>query len=54
MRRGALIVGSGRGSLGTDLLRLPRLALDFVTWVPRYLIRRSSRNPNSQRSSNDH
>jgi hypothetical protein len=54
MRRGALIVGSGRGSLGTDLLRLPRLALDFVTWVPRYLIRRSSRNSNSERSSNDH
>src|SRR6202011_2950519 len=44
MRRGALIVGSGRHSLGTDLLRLPRLALDFVTWFPRYLIRKSSRN----------
>jgi hypothetical protein len=41
MRRGALIVGSGHRSLGTDLLRLPRLAVDFVTWLPRYLIRRS-------------
>jgi hypothetical protein len=53
MRRGALIVGSGRGSLGTDLLRLPRLALDFVTWFPRYLMRRSSRNSKSGRS-HDH
>ena len=53
MRRGALIVGSGRGSLGMDLLRLPRLAVDFVTWIPRYLIRRSSRKSNSGRS-NDH
>jgi hypothetical protein len=53
MRRGALIVGSGRGSLGTDLLRLPRLAIDFVTWLPRYLIRRSSRKSDSGRS-NDH
>jgi hypothetical protein len=53
MRRGALIVGSGRGSLGTDLLRLPRLALDFVTWFPRYLMRRSSRNSKSDRS-HDH
>ena len=49
MRRGALIVGSGRGSLGMDLLRLPRLAVDFVTWFPRYLIRRSSRNSTSSR-----
>jgi hypothetical protein len=53
MRRGALIVGAGRGSLGMDLLRLPRLAVDFVTWIPRYLIRRSSRKSNSGRS-NDH
>jgi hypothetical protein len=49
MRRGALIVGSGRHSLGRDLLRLPRLAVDFVTWLPRYLIRRSSRNSDSHR-----
>ncbi len=53
MRRGALIVGSGRGSLGKDLLRLPRLAFDFVTWFPRYLIRRASRNSTSDRS-HDH
>jgi hypothetical protein len=53
MRRGALIVGSGRGSLRTDLLRLPRLALDFVTWLPRYLRRRSPRNSKSDRS-HDH
>jgi hypothetical protein len=49
MRRGALIVGHGRHSLGTDLLRLPRLAFDFVTWLPRYLIRRASRNSDSDR-----
>jgi hypothetical protein len=49
MRRGALIVGSGRHSLGRDLLRLPRLAVDFVTWLPRYLIRKSSRNSDSHR-----
>jgi hypothetical protein len=53
MRRGALIVGYGRGSLGADLLRLPRLAFDFITWLPRYLIRKSSRASNSDRS-NDH
>lgn len=50
MRRGTLIVGTGRSSLGTDLLRLPRHALDFVTWLPRYLIRRSSRTSKSDRS----
>ena len=53
MRRGALIVGHGRGSLGADLLRLPRLALDFITWFPRYLIRKSSRTSRSDRS-HDH
>jgi hypothetical protein len=40
MRRGTLIVGSGRNSLAADLLSLPRLALDFVTWIPRRLLRR--------------
>lgn len=40
MRRGALIVGSGRHSLGKDLLRLPRLALDFVTLPFRYSVRK--------------
>lgn len=47
MRRGALIVGAGRGSLGSDLLRLPRLALDFITWLPRVLLRMSSRSSGS-------
>lgn len=37
MRRGALIVGAGRGTLSNDLLRLPRLFLDFVCWLPRRL-----------------
>jgi hypothetical protein len=50
MRRGAMIVGHGRHSLAKDLARLPRLALDFVTWLPRYLIRRASRNSDSDRS----
>ncbi len=49
MRRGALIVGHGRHSLGKDLLRLPLLAVDFVTWLPRYLIRKASRNSDSGR-----
>jgi hypothetical protein len=47
MRRGALIVGTGRRSLASDLLRLPRLLVDFVTWLPRYLIRMASRRPSS-------
>ena len=41
MRRGALIVGSGRHSLGKDLLRLPILALEFITLLPRYIIRKA-------------
>jgi hypothetical protein len=53
MRRGALIVGHGRHSLGKDLRRLPRLALDFVTWIPRYLRRRAWRNSSSSRSHDD-
>jgi hypothetical protein len=40
MRRGTMIVGAGRTSLGTDLVRMPRLVLDFITWVPRYIRRR--------------
>ena len=50
MRRGTLIVGAGRTSLATDLLRLPRHALDFLTWVPRHVIRRLSRASKSDRS----
>lgn len=49
MRRGALIVGHGRHSLAKDLARLPRLALDFVTWLPRYLLRRAFRHSDSGR-----
>jgi hypothetical protein len=49
MRRGALIVGHGRHSLAQDLARLPRLALDFITWPVRYLLRRASRNSASGR-----
>jgi hypothetical protein len=47
MRRGTLIVGAGRTSLATDLFRIPRHVLDFLTWLPRYLIRRSSRTSKS-------
>jgi hypothetical protein len=47
MRRGAMIVGSGRTSLATDLARLPRLTLDFITWIPRYMARRASYKPKS-------
>jgi hypothetical protein len=47
MRRGALIVGTGRHSLAKDLSRLPRLTLDFITFLPRYLIRKFSGNSDS-------
>jgi hypothetical protein len=53
MRRGVLIVGSGRNSLGKDLLRLPRLVVDFVTWIPRYVIRQASRKSDSEGSDDD-
>jgi hypothetical protein len=39
MRRGALIVGSGRKSLGEDLLRMPGLLVGFVTLVPNHLVK---------------
>jgi len=39
MRRGALIVGAGRRSLASDLAQMPRLALDFILHLPRYLVR---------------
>jgi hypothetical protein len=42
MRRGALTVGAGSHSLSRDMLRLPRLLLDFVLLVPRGLSRLSS------------
>jgi len=39
MKRGALIVGAGRGSLLEDLRRMPRLVLDFMLLAPRWLLR---------------
>jgi len=39
MKRGALIVGAGRGSLLEDLRRMPRLVLDFILLVPRWMVR---------------
>jgi hypothetical protein len=53
MRRGVLIVGSGRHSLGKDLLKLPRLVVDFVTWGPRYLMRRAGSKSGSGRADGD-
>ena len=43
MRRGALIVGAGRSSLVSDLIRMPKLAVEFVVWLPRTLARIASR-----------
>jgi hypothetical protein len=37
MRRGALIVGAGHGSLLEDLRRMPGLLMDFVMLLPRGL-----------------
>lgn len=42
MRRGALIVGAGRGSLLQDLRRTPALLADFLLWGPRRLLARSA------------
>jgi hypothetical protein len=53
MRRGVLIVGAGRHSLGKDLLKLPRLVVDFVTWIPRHAIRRGARTSGSGRAGGD-
>jgi hypothetical protein len=53
MRRGVLIVGAGRHSLGQDLLKLPRLVVDFVTWIPRQVIRRAARKSGSGRVGGD-
>jgi len=39
MRRGALIVGKGRGSLVDDLKRMPRLVLEFILVIPRWVTR---------------
>ena len=48
MRRGALIVGTGRGSLVEDLRRMPRLILDFIFLIPRRMMAggaREAENP---------
>jgi hypothetical protein len=37
MRRGALTVGPGRGSLREDMRRMPKLIIDFVLVLPRQL-----------------
>src|SRR5271155_1988668 len=37
MRRGALVVGVGRQSLGEDLRQMPRIVFDFLMLVPRIL-----------------
>src|ERR1700736_3492628 len=43
MRRGALIVGTGRGSLASDFRRMPRLIVDFILLLPRYCRNQLSR-----------
>src|SRR5580704_11522045 len=47
MRRGAFIVGSGKASLGADLVRIPQLLLDFVSHVPRLISGRIPRRASS-------
>ena len=50
MRRGALIVGSGRSSLLADLARMPRLVLEFLSFVPKFFAPRSARRPDATSS----
>ena len=52
MKRGALIVGAGRGSLLEDLRRMPRLVLDFILLVPRWMLRGSG-NSGLAKTGND-
>jgi hypothetical protein len=47
MRRGAFIVGSGKASLGADLVRIPQLLFDFVNHVPRLIAARIPRRASS-------
>jgi hypothetical protein len=35
------------------LLTLPRLVVDFVTWIPRFVIRRATRRQGSGRLDGD-
>ena len=39
MRRGVLIVGQNCNSLANDFKRMPRIVLDFILAIPRYLLR---------------
>ena len=45
MRRGALIVGKDRRSLGEDLRAMPRLLLDFVLVIPRSFSKPGAKRP---------
>lgn len=45
MRRGALLVGQQARPLREDLLRLPRLWLEFAIWIPRAVVRLARRQP---------
>jgi hypothetical protein len=47
MRRGALIVGAGKGSLWGDLARMPKLVMDFLKAVPRLMAPRPTQGANS-------
>ena len=40
MRRGALIVGEGRGSLAQDLMQMPQHIGEFCLLLPRYCYRK--------------
>lgn len=42
MRRGVLIVGNGRSSLLEDIIRMPRILLEFTLIIPRSIWRRLS------------
>jgi hypothetical protein len=52
MRRGALIVGSGRSSLRQDLVRMPRLLLDFAILAPLRALQGASHTAASNATEN--
>jgi hypothetical protein len=52
MRRGVLIVGSGRSSLRQDLVRMPRLLLDFTILAPLRALQGASRTAAPKASEN--
>jgi hypothetical protein len=49
MRRGALIVGSGRSSLRRDLIRMPGLLLGFVVLLPKHILKFAARSSAKRR-----